>query len=75
MIFLILLFTPGAFSHGFTYSGHPVPCAVAIEALKIYKYVAFLNHFLENSQSKLRAHLLVCIDYNGQRKVNYCFFF
>ncbi|KAL0718990.1 hypothetical protein Bca4012_068313 [Brassica carinata] len=27
----------GAFSHGFTYSGHPVSCAVAIEALKIYK--------------------------------------
>ncbi|KAF3600137.1 hypothetical protein F2Q69_00037503 [Brassica cretica] len=26
-----------AFSHGFTYSGHPVSCAVAIEALKIYK--------------------------------------
>ena len=29
----------GTFSHGFTYSGHPVSCAVAIEALKIYKYV------------------------------------
>lgn len=27
----------GVFSHGFTYSGHPVSCAVAIEALKIYK--------------------------------------
>uniref|UniRef100_A0A1J3IH36 Gamma-aminobutyrate transaminase POP2, mitochondrial n=1 Tax=Noccaea caerulescens TaxID=107243 RepID=A0A1J3IH36_NOCCA len=27
----------GAFSHGFTYSGHPVSCSVAIEALKIYK--------------------------------------
>ncbi|XP_015880911.1 gamma aminobutyrate transaminase 3, chloroplastic-like [Ziziphus jujuba] len=27
----------GTFSHGFTYSGHPVSCAVAIEALKIYK--------------------------------------
>ncbi|GAB2282494.1 Gamma aminobutyrate transaminase 3, chloroplastic [Dionaea muscipula] len=27
----------GAFSHGFTYSGHPVSCAVALEALKIYK--------------------------------------
>jgi len=27
----------GAFSHGFTYSGHPVACAVAIEALKIYR--------------------------------------
>uniref|UniRef100_A0A453S7M5 Uncharacterized protein n=1 Tax=Aegilops tauschii subsp. strangulata TaxID=200361 RepID=A0A453S7M5_AEGTS len=27
----------GSFAHGFTYSGHPVACAVAIEALKIYK--------------------------------------
>ncbi|KAM0950804.1 putative transaminase [Dioscorea sansibarensis] len=27
----------GSFSHGFTYSGHPVPCAVALETLKIYK--------------------------------------
>ena len=27
----------GAFAHGFTYSGHPVACAVALEALKIYQ--------------------------------------
>ncbi|GAB4840068.1 Gamma aminobutyrate transaminase 1, mitochondrial [Ancistrocladus abbreviatus] len=27
----------GAFSHGFTYSGHPIACAIALEALKIYK--------------------------------------
>ncbi|XP_019451945.1 PREDICTED: gamma aminobutyrate transaminase 3, chloroplastic-like [Lupinus angustifolius] len=27
----------GSFFHGFTYSGHPVSCALAIEALKIYK--------------------------------------
>ncbi|XP_058730301.1 gamma aminobutyrate transaminase 3, chloroplastic [Vicia villosa] len=27
----------GIFSHGFTYSGSPVPCAVALESLKIYK--------------------------------------
>jgi 4-aminobutyrate--pyruvate transaminase len=26
----------GVFGHGFTYSGHPVPAAVAIETLKIY---------------------------------------
>ncbi len=26
----------GTFGHGYTYSGHPVPAAVAIEALKIY---------------------------------------
>ncbi|XP_020214352.1 gamma aminobutyrate transaminase 3, chloroplastic [Cajanus cajan] len=27
----------GIFSHGFTYSGHPTSCAVALETLKIYK--------------------------------------
>ncbi|CAK9324419.1 unnamed protein product [Citrullus colocynthis] len=27
----------GSFSHGFTYSGHPAACAVALETLKIYK--------------------------------------
>jgi 4-aminobutyrate---pyruvate transaminase len=27
----------GAFAHGFTYSGHPVCCAVALETLKIYE--------------------------------------
>ncbi|XP_006652818.1 probable gamma-aminobutyrate transaminase 2, mitochondrial [Oryza brachyantha] len=27
----------GGFAHGFTYSGHPVSCAVALEALKIYR--------------------------------------
>lgn len=27
----------GSFAHGFTYSGHPVACAVALEALKIYR--------------------------------------
>uniref|UniRef100_A0A0E0PE08 4-aminobutyrate--pyruvate transaminase n=1 Tax=Oryza rufipogon TaxID=4529 RepID=A0A0E0PE08_ORYRU len=28
----------GFFAHGFTYSGHPVSCAVALEALKIYRF-------------------------------------
>ncbi|KAG6552980.1 hypothetical protein Mapa_005317 [Marchantia paleacea] len=27
----------GQFGHGFTYSGHPVSCAVALEAIKIFK--------------------------------------
>lgn len=35
-------FFVGSFSHGFTYSGHPVSCAVAIETLKIYKYASLI---------------------------------
>ena len=34
----------GTFGHGFTYSGHPVPAAVAIETLKIYDEVDMGGH-------------------------------
>ncbi|MDP6121834.1 MAG: aspartate aminotransferase family protein [Rhodospirillales bacterium] len=34
----------GTFAHGFTYSGHPVPAAVALETLKIYEERDILGH-------------------------------
>ena len=34
----------GVFAHGFTYSGHPVCCAVALETLKIYEERDILGH-------------------------------
>lgn len=34
----------GVFGHGFTYSGHPVPAAVALEVLKIYDERDVLGH-------------------------------
>jgi 4-aminobutyrate--pyruvate transaminase len=34
----------GVFSHGFTYSGHPVSSAVALETLKIYEQDDMLSH-------------------------------
>jgi len=34
----------GVFSHGFTYSGHPVSSAVALETLKIYEDDDILGH-------------------------------
>lgn len=34
----------GTFGHGYTYSGHPVPAAVAIEALKIYDEIGIVEH-------------------------------
>lgn len=34
----------GSFSHGFTYSGHPVSCAVALEALRIYQETNIVEH-------------------------------
>ncbi len=34
----------GVFAHGYTYSGHPVCCAVALETLKIYEERDILGH-------------------------------
>jgi 4-aminobutyrate--pyruvate transaminase len=34
----------GVFGHGFTYSGHPVTSAVALETLKIYEETDLLTH-------------------------------
>ena len=34
----------GTFGHGFTYGGHPVPAAVALETLKIYEEMDILSH-------------------------------
>jgi 4-aminobutyrate--pyruvate transaminase len=37
----------GTFGHGFTYSGHPVAAAVAVETLKIYDETKMLDHVAE----------------------------
>jgi 4-aminobutyrate--pyruvate transaminase len=37
----------GTFGHGYTYSGHPVPAAVAIETLKIYDEMDIVGHVRE----------------------------
>jgi 4-aminobutyrate--pyruvate transaminase len=37
----------GTFGHGYTYSGHPVPAAVAIETLKIYDEMDLVGHVRE----------------------------
>ena len=47
----------GTFGHGYTYSGHPVPAAVAIEALKIYDEIGIVEHVRAvgpHMQSELR---------------------
>ncbi|XP_027127512.2 gamma aminobutyrate transaminase 1, mitochondrial [Coffea arabica] len=48
----------GSFSHGFTYSGHPVSCAVALEAVRIYKernIVEQVNKIAPKFQDGLKA--------------------
>jgi len=39
----------GSFAHGFTYTGHPVGCAVALEALRIYREDRILDRVRERS--------------------------
>jgi len=55
----------GVFAHGFTYSGHPVAAAVAVETLKIYEERRTLDHVrsvMPRFQERLRqlgSHPLV----------------
>ncbi len=49
----------GTFGHGYTYSGHPVPAAVAIETLKIYDEMNLIDHVTHvgaHMQAKMREH-------------------
>jgi 4-aminobutyrate---pyruvate transaminase len=55
----------GGFGHGFTYSGHPLSAAVALEALAIYEDMDLpsrarqLGDLLHRELAALRAHPLV----------------
>jgi 4-aminobutyrate---pyruvate transaminase len=55
----------GAFAHGFTYSGHPVSTAVALEALRLYEELDILGHvernapILQDGLRRLAGHPLV----------------
>ncbi len=50
----------GTFGHGYTYSGHPMSCAVALETLKIYRERDTFGHAAAMApimQATLRAYL------------------
>jgi 4-aminobutyrate---pyruvate transaminase len=55
----------GTFGHGYTYGGHPVPAAVALETLKIYEERDILGHVrrvaqhLQKGLRRLGEHPLV----------------
>jgi 4-aminobutyrate--pyruvate transaminase len=46
----------GTFGHGFTYSGHPVAAAVALETLAIYEERGILDH-VRNIAPRFQAHV------------------
>lgn len=52
----------GSFGHGFTYGGHPVACAVALETLKIYDERDIVGHVREVSPTFL-SELESCRDH------------
>ncbi len=55
----------GVFGHGYTYSGHPVACAVALKTLEIYQrdnifgHAAQMGEHLQRRLSEFRDHPLV----------------
>ena len=55
----------GTFGHGYTYSGHPLACAVALETLKIYETDDVIGHVqrvaprLQAGLRKFASHPLV----------------
>ncbi|MFI5382248.1 MAG: aminotransferase class III-fold pyridoxal phosphate-dependent enzyme, partial [Tepidisphaerales bacterium] len=55
----------GSFGHGFTYGGHPVACAVALETLKIYEERDIVSHVrrvspaMQNGLKSVADHPLV----------------
>lgn len=55
----------GIFGHGYTYSGHPVPCAVALKTLEIYQRdriferAARTGEYLQQRLGSLADHPLV----------------
>jgi 4-aminobutyrate---pyruvate transaminase len=55
----------GAFGHGYTYSGHPMACAVALETLRIYEADDIIGHVqrvaprLEQGLQRFEGHEIV----------------
>jgi adenosylmethionine-8-amino-7-oxononanoate aminotransferase len=57
--------TVGVFGHGYTYSGHPVGCAIALKVLDIYQrdniyaHTKIVGNYLQQKLQKFSEHPLV----------------
>jgi 4-aminobutyrate--pyruvate transaminase len=57
----------GIFGHGYTYSGHPVSCAVALKTLEIYERDKIFEHVNNiSSYFQNRAKKLLELDFVGE---------
>ena len=62
----VLIDEGGEFNHGYTYSGHPVACAVAVANIRLIQQLGLVQHvhddvgpYLAEGFAKLREHPLV----------------
>jgi putrescine aminotransferase len=58
-----VLIASGEFDHGFTYSGHPVSCAVAIENIRILKQEKLVERVGHETGPYLEARLKELLDH------------
>ena len=59
----------GVFAHGYTYSGHPVSCAVALKTLEIYERTKLFSHVSEVSiHFQNRVAKLASYDHVGEAR-------
>jgi adenosylmethionine-8-amino-7-oxononanoate aminotransferase len=58
------------FNHGFTYSGHPIGCAVALKVLQILSNTSLFNHkkFLKNKNITRQVGCMGAIDFESSKK-------
>ena len=59
----------GVFGHGYTYSGHPVACAVALKTLEIYEELNLFAHVVKvTPKFQDRLSKLVSYDFVGEAR-------
>jgi putrescine aminotransferase len=70
----VLVDKGGEFAHGYTYSGHPVACAVAIENIRILKEEGLIERVAKETGPYLREKLSTLADHPLVGEVRSCGF-
>jgi putrescine---pyruvate transaminase len=59
----VLVERGGEFNHGYTYSGHPVACAVAVANIKLIRELRLVEHVREDVGPYLAKHFAALADH------------